>query len=328
MKIFVNMIDDPTTKSFIPDYIREKLYSMGEVEFNDTDHRFAGEELAEHLPDKDVLITGWGQPLIKKEDLGSVKLIMHTGGSVGGIVDIGVFDTDVKVISGNAYYAESVAEGTLAYMLFALRDMAKYSNALSKEGKWLPTHTEGLLDQTVGIVSLGAISRRLIPMLSMFRVKLKVYSTSKDMEFAKKWNFEYTDLDDIFSTCKVISVHTAKCPETDNMINDHHFKLIQPGSIFINTSRGSVIDEQALIENLKENRFKAVIDVYQSEPLTAESGLVGLDNSMLFPHQGGPTFDRRKFITDFLLDDVKCFFEGKEMKNLITKEVAEKMTVI
>ena len=133
MKIFVNMIDDPTTRSFIPDYVKEKLCSMGEVEFNTTDHRFKGEELAAHLQDKDVLVTGWGQPLIKKEDLGSVKVIMHTGGSTGGIVDLGVFDTDVKVISGNAYYAESVAEGTLAYMLYALRDMAKYSNALSKE---------------------------------------------------------------------------------------------------------------------------------------------------------------------------------------------------
>ena len=313
-------------KSFIPDYIADKLKKIGEVEFAGN-KKYSGNNLSEKLADKDVLITGWGQPLIKKEDLGSVKLIAHTGGTVGGIVDMGVFDTDVKVISGNQYYAESVAEGVLAYMLFALRDMGKYTGELAK-GNWLPNFTEGLLDQTVGIISLGAISRMLIPLLSMFRTKIKVYSkTSHDEEFAKQWGFEFAGLDEIFSTCKIVSVHTARCPETEKMINAHHFKLLKEGSIFLNTSRGSVIDEDALVESLKERKFKAVLDVYNEEPLPSSSKLIGLDNVILFPHQAGPTYDRRKYITEKLIEDIVSFFDGRDMKNLISKDVAKKMTI-
>lgn len=328
MKIFVNIVTKGVLESFFPNEIRKKLKSIGEIEYNTTDHAFCGQELATALKGADILITGWNQPLIRKEDLGDIKLIVHTGGSVGGIVDLSVFDTDVKVISGNNYYAESVAEGTLSYMLMALRKMGECSDLL-KSGIWNPLHNEGLFDKTVGIVSLGSISRKLIPMLKMFRTKIKVYSKIEiDYAFAEKMGYEYDSLENIFKTCDIVTVHTAKKPETDNMINDKHFKLLKKGALFVNTSRGSVIDEQALIENLKENRFHAVLDVYQHEPLAPESELLKLDNVILFPHMGGPTYDRRKFITSFLIDDAVEFFSGGELKNLITKKQAENMTVI
>ena len=328
MKIFVNVVIKDVLESFFPNEIREKLKQMGDVQYNTTDHTYYGAELADALKGVDVLITGWNQPTIRSEDLGDVKLIIHTGGSVGGIVDLSVFDTDVKVISGNNYYAESVAEGTLSYMLMALRRMGECSNLL-KSGIWKPLQNEGLFDKTIGIVSLGSISRKLIPMLKMFRTKIKVYSKIEmDYEYAAKMGYEYDSLENIFKTCDIVSVHTAKKPETNNMINDKHFKLLKQGALFLNTSRGSIIDEQALIENLKENRFHAVLDVYQEEPLSSDSELLKLNNVILFPHMGGPTYDRRKYITSFLIDDALGFFYGEELKNLITKKQAENMTII
>lgn len=328
MKIFVNVTIKDVLTSFFTQEVRDKLDTLGEIVYNTGEYALKGEELSTALKGVDVLITGWNHPTIRKEDLGDVKLIVHTGGSIGGIVDLSVYDTDVKVISGNKYYAESVAEGTLAYMLMALRKMGEYSQGLKENGIWAQPRNEGLLDKTVGIVSLGQISRHLIPMLKVFRTKIKVYSTHKDYELAGKMGYEYADLDDIFRTCDIVSVHTAKCPETDNMINDTHFKLLKDGALFINTSRGTVIDERALIENLKENRFSAVLDVYQTEPLPIDSELHGLPNVILFPHHGGPTYDRRKFITLFLIDDIIRYFNGEELQNLISRETAQKMTVI
>ena len=133
-------------------------------------------------------------------------------------------------------------------------------------------------------------------------------------------------LDDIFRSCKVISVHTAKTPETHHMINERHFKLIGKDAIFINTSRGDVIDENALIKELKTGRFKALLDVYQREPLPANSEFATLDNVTVFPHQAGPTFDRRDRITNFLIDDIENYLNGKTMINEITKETAMRMT--
>jgi phosphoglycerate dehydrogenase-like enzyme len=239
-----------------------------------------------------------------------------------------VFDAKVKVLSGNRHYAESVAEGVLGYMLFELRKMGHFSFGL-KNGVWPEggdAYTEGLLGQTVGIISLGQVSRILMKLLKPFRVKIKVYSTRRDMAFAEEAGFSYADLDEIFSTCKIISVHTARTPKTIKMLGKKHFQLIKEGGIFINTARGEVIDEDALIEELKKKRFRALLDVYNEEPLPPDSPLPGLDNLTLFPHQAGPTVDRRAAITGYLIDDIEAFFGGGEMYNEITRETAERMT--
>lgn len=328
LKIFVNLPDGFRENSFITPDVKKHLEKIGEVKYNDTDKQLSGDELALALSDCDAVLTGWGQPRIYPKDLGNAKLIIHTGGTVGGIVDLSVFDTDVTVLSGNGYYADSVAEGVIAYMLFALRNLGGYQQNMKENGYWdWNIKTKGLIDKKVGIISLGAISSRMIPILHCFTDKIKVYSTHRDEERARTLGFEYADMDDIFKTCDVISVHTAKNDETYHMVNKKHFDLIQDGALFINTSRGPVIDEDALAEALKDNRFTALLDVYNKEPLPKESPLYSLPNVYLFPHMAGPTFDRREGITNSLLTDVERYMKGETPVNIVTKEVAEKMTV-
>ena len=325
--IFVNIPKGFREDSFITPQVREKLAALVNVKYNMSDKPLGGEALKRELEGCDAVITGWGQPKIRPCDLASVKLIIHTGGTVGGIVDLEVFDSDVTVLSGNNFYAESVAEGVVAYMLFALRKMGYYANEL-KAGKWYwESKTEGLLGQSVGLISLGAISRRLIPMLKVFTDDIKVYSTHPNPETAEQMGFKYADLDEIFKTCKIVSVHTAKNDRTYHMINKHHFDLLSDGALFVNTSRGAVIDEAALCEALKENRFTALLDVYEKEPPEADNPLFKLDNAIIFPHSAGPTYDRREKITLALIDDAMRYFDGKEPQNIVTKAIAEKMTI-
>jgi phosphoglycerate dehydrogenase-like enzyme len=184
-----------------------------------------------------------------------------------------------------------------------------------------------LIGQSVGIVSYGAISSRLIPKLRLFTDKIKVYSTHEDEELAKREGFTYATLEEIFKTCKIVSVHTAKNPETHHMINRRHFDMLADGALFINTSRGAVIDEQALIDTLKENRFQALLDVYETEPPAADNELRNLDNVTLFPHMAGPTYDMRERITGYLIDDIVRFEKGEKVENEVTKAVAEQMTI-
>lgn len=326
-KVFVNIPKGFRNDSFITPAVKEKLGALVEVKYNESEKPLAKEELKNAIDGCDAIITGWGQPRIHACDLGSVKLIAHTGGTVGGIVDLDVFDTDVTVLSGNDYYAESVAEGVISYMLFALRKMGFYSSEMkSKKWTW-EAKTEGLLGQSVGLISLGAISKKLIPMLKCFTDNIKVYSTHPNPELAEKMGFTYASLDDIFKTCKVVSVHTAKNDETYHMINKHHFDLLSDGVLFVNTSRGAVIDEAALCEALRENRFTALLDVYESEPPKEDNPLYALDNAIIFPHMAGPTYDRREKITMALIDDMMRYFDGKEPQNVVTKEVAAKMTI-
>lgn len=198
MNIFVNIPEGFRNNSFITDRVREKLSELGDVRYNCQDSPLQGEDLSEQLQDRDVLITGWGQPLIKKEYLGKVKMIAHTGGTIGGIVDLGVFDTDTVVLSGNQYYAQSVAEGVIAYMLYALRNLSCHEKEL-RTGQWnWDPQTEGLLDKKVGLISLGAISTKLIPMLRCFTNNINVYSTHPNETVAKSLGFTYASMEEIF----------------------------------------------------------------------------------------------------------------------------------
>ena len=327
MNIFVNIPEGFRNNSFITSKVRKRLSELGDVKYNSQENPLQGKDLLEQLQDRDVLITGWGQPNIKKEYLGNVKVIAHTGGTIGGIVDIGVFDTDTVVLSGNQYYAQSVAEGVIAYMLYALRKLNHYEEEL-RAGQWnWDPQTQGLLEKKVGLISLGAISTKLIPMLKCFTDNIKVYSTHPNENVANDLGFTYASLEEIFLTCDIVSVHTAKNDETYHMIQKKHFELMQEGALFVNTARGMVVDEAAMIETLKEGKIRALLDVYETEPLPLDSPLRELKNVILFPHTAGPTYDRRERITLALIDDVVRYMEGKEMQNVVTKEIASKMTI-
>jgi len=334
MRIFVAMPRGHVRDSYMDEATINRFKALG-AKFNETDKQLTEAEFMEEMKTTDVLVTGWGHLDIKAHMVKDtpLKLIVHTGGSVGALTEQPLFDLGIRVLTGNDYFAESVAEGTLAYCLYALRKMPQYSVPLSTRAQWggedADGGTEGLLDQTVGIVSLGAISKHVIRMGKAFRLKFKVYSTRRDEKLAAEMGFTYADLDEIFTTCKIVSVHTAASAATRHMINRDLLSLLKPHQILINTSRGMVIDEAAMAEMLQQKRFRAVLDVFSQEPLPAGHPLIGLENAMLFPHCGGPTIDRRVHITNGLIDNVISFANGEAglLPNEVTKEVAARMTV-
>lgn len=135
-----------------------ELEALGTVEWNEGCEQFSQEELCERIAGKDICVTGWGSPLFDEKVLAHadrLKLIAHTGGSVKPIVTDAVYERGIRVVSGNRVFAESVAEGVIAYALAALRDIPYYS-AQVKAGFWRPKfENRGLLDRSVGIVGYG-----------------------------------------------------------------------------------------------------------------------------------------------------------------------------
>lgn len=218
---------------------------------------------------KDVCITGWGCKRFDKnvlENANELKIVAHTGGTVAPIVSDYLYEKGIKVISGNLIYAESVAEGVIAYILAALRDIPYYSK-LMNEGGWKSAdyYIEGLLDKTVGLVGFGTITRYVIGFLKPYRTKIKVFSKHIDQESIDKYGIQKASLEEIFTTCKIISIHSSKRPDTYHMIDKKLLQMIPDDSLFINTARGSIVDEEALTEELSKGRFKAVLDVFEVE---------------------------------------------------------------
>lgn len=330
MKIFVSAPLGRIVRDtfFTPDACA-RLERHFDVSYSPLDRQLLPEEIKQYAGDADVLMTGWGHSMITAQALEgtSIKLIAHTGGSVANCVSPDVYDAGIRVISGNELYAESVAEGAIAYMLLALRRMSDYVQCIRQGGWELPQGTEGLLDQTVGIIGLGAISRHLIRMLKPFRVKLKIYSGHTiDPAYLIENDATQVSLEEIFSTCKIVSLHSALTDSTKGMIGKAQFDLLPDGAVFINTARGAIIREDEMIEALKENRFRAVLDVYEKEPLDVDSSLRTLPNVYCIPHKGGPTQDRRPMVVKALAEDIFRFSRGEAMQHEITKERGKRMT--
>lgn len=329
-KVLVAIPHGSVKDTFMPDNVCKYLEERFEAAYNDTGSQYSVEELKALLPDYDAVITGWGTRPITGETAGDrLKLIAHTGGTVANLVDGSTYERGITVLSGNKHYAESVAEGTLAYILTAQRRIPDYIASV-RNGAWRTEASvwEGLIGKTVGIVGIGTISRLLIPLLTPFCVKIKYFSHYPvEKEFEEKYGLERMTLRELFSICDIVTVHSALNSDNRGLIGKEMFALLKDNALFVNTSRGDVIDEMALIEALKENRFRALIDVYHREPLAEDSPLRTLPNVYPIPHMAGPTLDLREHITTALIDDMVRFFDGNTHPALeITREMSLRMT--
>lgn len=306
-----------------------------EVLWNETGRAYTKEEICEKIRDVDAVFTFWGTVQLDEDIINcaeKLKIVVHLGGTVNSYISPAVYKKGIMVISANdLYFARSVAEGTLTYALVALRKLRTHILNMreKREAGWseLITEMRGLLGKTVGIVSYGAIARHFAEMLQPFGCKIKVYSRSIDESELKRLNMERVSLEELFSTCDVISVHTAFNEHTKHMINEDLIKRIHDGAVFINTSRGAIVDEEALCRELKSGRFMAALDVFEKEPLPNDSPLYDMDNVLIIPHKGGPTQDVYPILTRGLIEEMKNYlFEGEIPKSRIDENRAFTMS--
>lgn len=333
MKTFVTLPKNSVFPTFFTDENVALAESLGEVVWNEKNAQLSESEIAESIGDADIYLTGWGSPRLSRAILDSapnLRLLVHLCGTVVPFVSDEMWERGVRVISGNDFFAESVAEGTIGYILAALRDIPKYSSRLKNEKKWKTSSdtNRGLLGKTVGIVSYGAIAHHLVRMLAPFRVKIKIYDIKPIPEADKaKYNISEASLEEVFSTCDIVSVHTPLNEKTHHLIGKELLELLPQGALFVNTSRGAVIDQTALEDELMKGRFRAVLDVYEKEPLPVENRLYDLENVILMPHMGGPTVDLRQDITQALLIEASEFLKnGTPLNHEISRAAAEMMS--
>ena len=263
--------------------------------------------------------------MLEKAD--KLKVIAHTGGTVASLTEDEVYDKGIRVISGNDLYARSVAEGTICYILAALRRIPQYCDIMATDG-WHPLdwYSEGLIGQKVGLIGFGAVARHTLKLLKAFDAEIYINADHVSEDEAKGCGAKKATMEQIFSECKVVSVHLARTPETYHLIDEKLLSLLKPDSLLVNTARGSIIDEDIMARMLKDGRFRAILDVYEKEPLPMSSPLRGLENVILIPHMAGPTVDRRPFITDALIDVLPDVLDGRESYLDISREAMHRMT--
>ena len=329
INIAVLMPDDHVREMFVPPAVVQALSKLGNLRFNEG--RYDPKVMADLLKDSHVCITGWGCPALDEKILAGAKdlrMAAHTGGAVAGIISDYLYDRGIRVISGNKIYAESVAEGTVAYMLAALRRIPYYDKQV-QNGEWRGNiaPNAGLLDKKVGLVGFGAIARYCVPMLKAFRADVRVYDPYVSDDTIKEYGVTRAEsLEELFSECEILSNHLPRTRETYHIIGKDLLNRMSDGSLFVNTARGSTVDENSLAEILTTGRISAILDVFETEPPPPDSKLRGLDNVVLMPHMAGPTLDRCGRVGLALAEDIQRMLAGRPLVHEITRDYAMKMT--
>lgn len=331
MKIFIAMPCHPVTETFLTPAVMERLAEIGEVKKNPYDRNLTQEELAAMAADAEILVTGWGTCRLTRELVGKIpglRLIAHTGGSVALLADPDIYSIpELRVISGNDIFARSVAEGCLCYTLSALRRICHYADGM-RHGGWMEGGfvNRGLIGKKVGIVGFGAIARYFLEAIRWFGCEILICSSHLPEEEAAKYGGKKADLDEIFSTCDVVSLHMSLTPKTRGVIGRDLLMKLKPDALFVNTARGRLVDEKALAELLGQGRFYAALDVYEKEPLEEDSPLRSCENVLLMPHMAGPTVDMREVVARELAADMERFAVGEALRYEITAEQAGRMS--
>ena len=221
--------------------------------------------------------------------------------------------------------APGVAEIVLLLILGVYRRIVPMDYAV-RNGKWLKDVITGypimeIAGKTVGIAGLGNIGRTLAKRLQGFDVSIIGYDLLPPLESEKSLNIKRVSKNNLFKESDIISLHIPLLPQTKHFVGGHELSLMNKNSILINTSRGPVVDEKALVSVLQKNKIAgAGLDVFEEEPINRDNPLLSLDNVVLTPHAAGSTRESWPRRAIFAFENIKRIFNQKEALSLIKNE--------
>jgi phosphoglycerate dehydrogenase-like enzyme len=220
----------------------------------------------------------------------------------------------VDVTNGSSY---PVSEWALGLILLSMRNAgAHFRRIVSGQTSRSPEERgkmPGLLaGKRVGLIGCGHMGRRLIKLLRPFEVDIWVHDPYLPREMAEALGFLQTSLDNLLAQCDVIVCLVPLTPKTRGMLGERELNLIRSGAVFVNVSRGAVVDSAALIARLKRGDIIAGLDVFDPEPIPPDSEIIHLSNVFLSPHVGAHTGEQYRPFFKLMVDELERFFHGHE----------------
>lgn len=277
---------------YFPRSTLNALETLGDVRYHGGPSPLTPDELADLMPGVDVCITHWKCPRFTPKVLARadrLRLIAHAAGSVADLVSPAVFERGIVVTSANAAMAERVAEGVVTYLLSDLHRIPDRVQ-LMREGGWLePSQrpTESLSSVTLGLVGLGLVGRRMLELIRPFRVRVLVHDPFVPVREIERLGAESVALEHLLATSDVVSLHASLTESTRGLLDADRLALMRDGTLLINTARAALVEPTALREALASARIRAVLDVFDVEPLPRDSFLRSMPNVTLMPHTAG-----------------------------------------
>ena len=226
----------------------------------------------------------------------------------------------VVVTNTPGVLTQTSADTAFALLMATARKITRGSR-LARSGQWRgwePTQLLGtdIYGAHIGIIGLGRIGKAMAKRAQGFDMKISYWNRTRlSKEEEEKTKLHYMPLDELLQTVDFISLHIAYNQDTHHLINAQRLDLIKPTAFIINTARGAVIDEQALIQCLEQNKIAgAGLDVFENEPFIPEA-LRELENTVILPHMGSASLKTREAMGDLVIQNLSAFFNGKKPIN-------------
>ena len=247
------------------------------------------------------------------EQLPDLKIISQTGNHAHHVDFDAARDLRIVVARASGGYSIGTAELTIGLALAVTRRIPEVDRAI-KSGEWPTPMTPVLHGKTMGIVGLGRLGRHVAGLAGAFGMRVIAWSPTLTEEVARKSGASYMELDDLIRTADVVSIHVSLKPETRNLIDARRLALMKPTAYLINTARGAILNEAALVAALEEGRIAgAGLDVFDEEPLPAGHPLTRLPKVVLTPHTGWPTDHGYEQFARSAVDVLLDFMDGREV---------------
>lgn len=279
------------------------------------------------LDQVEYIFTGWGAPRFDALLLASapaLSLVLMAAGSIRDAVTQPFWEARVPIVSAAAANAIPVAEFTVAQIILSMKNTHRISREM--------THTTvatsraripGAYRRSVGLLSLGTIGRLVADRLGVFDLDVSAYDPFLDEQTAHGLGVRSVTKEQLFATSDVVSCHVPLLSETRGLVDSRLLRTLKHGATFINTARGAVVDEGALIEVfLERTDLTAVLDVTVEEPPAADSPLRQMPNVFLTAHSAGSQGQECWRLGELVLADFERHLAGLALQHVVTESTA------
>ena len=249
------------------------------------------------------------------ERLPNLRLIV-TAGMRNAAIDVAAATERRIQVCGTDMLPYPTAELTWGLILALVRQIPREDRAV-REGSWQTTLGLGLKGKTLGLLGLGRLGSQVAKIGQAFGMDVIAWSENLTAERAAAAGVALVDKAALFARADIVSIHVVLSARSRGIVGAGELQRMKPSAFLVNTSRGPVVDEAALIEALHRRRIAgAALDVFEPEPLASDHPLLALDNVIVTPHLGYVTEENYRLIYAHAVEDIRAFIDGKVLRSI------------
>ena len=310
----------------------DDLAAAAEVVHHTGDEPASKQDLLMVLAGADACVTGWGVAQLDAEVVAAAPRLghmAHMGGSVKRFVSGAVWERGIRVTSASIALARDVAETALGLMIVGRKRIWPLGNHV-RDGGWRDSSAWDRWDarelhrSTVGLIGAGNVGRHLIGLLAPFSVTVLVADPYLSDGEAESLGVEKVELAELMERSDVVSIHAPETAETRRMIGAGELSRLGDGAVLINTARGGIIDEAALVDELATGRIFAFLDVTDPEPPAPDSRLRTLENVVVTPHIAG-CIENCHRMGEMAVEEVCRYLDGRPAINEVRPDMLDRI---